>query len=203
MAHLSTNRQILVVAPTLFGSILVTVTLFLAPPGNAQVLMNLAPRALPNSPVGPSFSGTLDAVKQRLNTPVSGPTQSQPPQAGAGMNSHHLAVLDVIHLRHLQFTDLGRSHSGTGFRGLSASGIRRYCLRGLGPGRSSYRGVETLLDGIEATAESGAHGAVRKGLGREIHQHLGVTWGRRGKGDHQQKRTKPGWRSHQNLMIGG
>ena len=81
MEHLSTNRQILVVAPTLFGSILVTVTLFLAPPGNTQVLMNLAPQALPNSPVGPTFSGSLDAVKQRLNTPVTGPTRSQPPQA--------------------------------------------------------------------------------------------------------------------------
>jgi hypothetical protein len=81
MEHLSTNRQILVVAPTWFGSFLLMVTLSSAPPGNTQVLMNLAPQALPNSPVGPTFSGSLDAVKQRLNTPVTGPTRSQPPQA--------------------------------------------------------------------------------------------------------------------------
>ena len=81
MELLSPNRQILVVSPTWFGSFLVMVALSLAPPGNAQVLMNLAPQALPNSPVGPTYSGTLDAVKQRLNTPATGASQSQPPQA--------------------------------------------------------------------------------------------------------------------------
>jgi hypothetical protein len=78
---LSPNRQFLVAAPTWFGSFLALVALSLAPPGNSQMLMNLAPQALPNSPVGPTFSGSLDAVKQRLNTPVTGPTRSQPPQA--------------------------------------------------------------------------------------------------------------------------
>jgi hypothetical protein len=81
MEPLSPNRQILVAGPTWFGSLLVMITLSLAPPANAQVLMNLAPQALPNSPVGPTHSGTLDAVKQRLNTPAAGASQSQPPQA--------------------------------------------------------------------------------------------------------------------------
>jgi hypothetical protein len=125
LAQLSTNRQILVVAPTLFGSILVTVTLFLAPPGNAQVLMNLAPRALPNSPVGPSFSGTLDAVKQRLNTPVSGLTQSQPPQAvtpdatrrqtpksSAAMTAAEVCELKVSQMNDIQHRKVVRVHSG-------------------------------------------------------------------------------------------
>ncbi len=81
MEPLSPNRQILVAGPTWFGSLLVMITLSLAPPANAQVLMNLAPQALPNSPVGSTHSGTLDAVKQRLNTPATGASQSQPPQA--------------------------------------------------------------------------------------------------------------------------
>ena len=77
---LSPNRQFLVAAPTWFGSFLALVALSLAPPGNSQMLMNLAPQALPNSPVGPSYSGTLDAIKQRLNTPATGAIQSKPPQ---------------------------------------------------------------------------------------------------------------------------
>jgi len=81
MEFLFSNRQILVVAPTWVGSFLVMVALSLAPPGNAQVLMNLAPQAVPSSSVGPTYSGTLDAVKQRLNTPATGANQSQPPQA--------------------------------------------------------------------------------------------------------------------------
>ena len=72
MELLSPNRQFLVAAPTWFGSLLVMLVLPLAPPGNAQMLMNLAPQALPNSPVGPTYSGTLDSVKQRLNTPATG-----------------------------------------------------------------------------------------------------------------------------------
>jgi hypothetical protein len=125
MAHLSTNRQILVVAPTLFGSFLVMVTLFSAPPGNAQVLMNLAPQALPNSPVGPSFSGTLNAVKQRLNTPVTGPTQSQPPQAvtpdatrrqtpksSAAMTVAEVCELKVSQMNDIQHRKVVRVHSG-------------------------------------------------------------------------------------------
>jgi hypothetical protein len=71
----------LVAGPTWFASLLVMVALYLAPPANAQALMNLAPQALPNSPVGPTYSGTLDSVKQRLNTPATGASQSQPPQA--------------------------------------------------------------------------------------------------------------------------
>lgn len=125
MAHLSTNRQILVVAPTLFGSFLVMVTLFSAPPGNAQALMNLAPQALPNSPVGPSFSGTLNAVKQRLNTPVTGSTQSQPPQAvtpdatrrqtpksSAAMTVAEVCELKVSQMNDIQHRKVVRVHSG-------------------------------------------------------------------------------------------
>jgi hypothetical protein len=80
MEPLFSYRQFLVAAPIWFGSLLVMLVLPLAPPGNAQMLMNLAPQALPNSSVGPTYSGTLDAVKQRLNNPATGAIQSKPPQ---------------------------------------------------------------------------------------------------------------------------
>jgi hypothetical protein len=125
MEHLSTNRQILVVAPTWFGSFLLMVTLSSAPPGNTQVLMNLAPQALPNSPVGPTFSGSLDAVKQRLNTPVTGPTRSQPPQAvtpdatrrqtpksSAAMTVAEVCELKVSQMNDIQHRKVVRVHSG-------------------------------------------------------------------------------------------
>jgi len=41
------------------------------------MLMNLAPQALPNSSVGPSYSNTLSTVKQALTTPTPGTNQSQ------------------------------------------------------------------------------------------------------------------------------
>ena len=125
MEHLSTNRQILVVAPIWFGSFLVMLTLSSAPPGNAQVLMNLAPQALPNSPVGPTFSGTLDAVKQRLNTPATGSTQSQPPQPttpdatrrqtpkpSAPVTVAEVCELKVSQMNDIQHRKVVRVHSG-------------------------------------------------------------------------------------------
>ena len=125
MELLSPNRQILVVSPTWFGSFLVMVALFLAPPGNAQVLMNLAPQALPNSPVGPTYSGTLDAVKQRLNTPATGASQSQPPQAvtpdatrrqtpkpSAAMPVAEVCELKVSQMNDIQHRKVVRVHSG-------------------------------------------------------------------------------------------
>jgi len=64
---------------------LVTVLLTWTPPGNAQMLMNLAPQSLPNSSVGPSYSNTLSTVKQALNTPTTGtnPSPSRPPSPGS------------------------------------------------------------------------------------------------------------------------
>jgi hypothetical protein len=125
MELLSPNRQILVVSPTWFGSFLVMVALSLAPPGNAQVLMNLAPQALPNSPVGPTYSGTLDAVKQRLNTPATGASQSQPPQAvtpdatrrqtpkpSAAMPVAEVCELKVSQMNDIQHRKVVRVHSG-------------------------------------------------------------------------------------------
>jgi len=48
------------------------------------MLMNLAPQALPNSSVGPSYSNTLSTVRQALNTPTTGtnPSPSRPPAPG-------------------------------------------------------------------------------------------------------------------------
>jgi hypothetical protein len=125
MELLSPNRQILVVSPTWFGSFLVMVALSLAPPGNAQVLMNLAPQALPNSPVGPTYSGTLDAVKQRLNTPATGASQSQPPQAvtpdatrrqtpkpSVAMPVAEVCELKVSQMNDIQHRKVVRVHSG-------------------------------------------------------------------------------------------
>jgi len=125
MEPLSPNRQILVVAPTWFGSFLVMVAFFLAPPGNAQMLMNLAPQALPNNSVGPTYSGTLDAVKQRLNSPATGASQSQPPQAvtpdatrrqtpkpSAAMPVAEVCALKVSQMNDIQNHKVVRVHSG-------------------------------------------------------------------------------------------
>jgi hypothetical protein len=126
MEFLFSNRQILVVAPTWVGSFLVVVALSLAPPGNAQVLMNLAPQAVPNSPVGPTYSGTLDAVKQRLNTPATGASQSQRPQAetpdatrrqtaepSAAMPVAEVCELKVSQMNDIQHHKVVRVHSGS------------------------------------------------------------------------------------------
>ena len=126
MEFLFPNRQILVVAPTWVRSFLVMVALSLAPPGNAQVLMNLAPQALPNSPVGPTYSGTLDAVKQRLNSPATGASQSQRPQAetpdatrrqtaepSAAMPVAEVCELKVSQMNDIQHHKVVRVHSGS------------------------------------------------------------------------------------------
>jgi hypothetical protein len=81
LEFLSLNRQTLAEFPAYLVFIFVTVALSLPPPGNAQMLMNLSPQALPNSTAGPTYTGTLDAVKQRLNTPSPAPIQSKGPQA--------------------------------------------------------------------------------------------------------------------------
>ena len=125
MESLSPNRQFLVAAPTWFGSFLVMVALPLAPPANAQMLMNLAPQALPSSPVGPTYSGTLDAVKQRLNTPATGASQSKPPQAvtpdaarretpkpSAAMPVPEVCALKVAQMNDIQHHKVVRVHSG-------------------------------------------------------------------------------------------
>jgi hypothetical protein len=126
MEFLFSNRQILVVAPTWVGSFLVVVAISLAPPGNAQVLMNLAPQAVPNSPVGPTYSGTLDAVKQRLNSPATGASQSQRPQAetpdatrrqtaepSAAMPVAEVCELKVSQMNDIQHHKVVRVHSGS------------------------------------------------------------------------------------------
>ena len=125
MESLFSDRQFLVVAPTWFGSFLVMVAIPLAPPANAQMLMNLVPQALPNSPVGPTYSGTLDAVKQRLNTPATGATQSKPPQAvtpdatrrqtpktSAAMPMAEVCALKVSQMNDIQHRKVVRVHSG-------------------------------------------------------------------------------------------
>jgi hypothetical protein len=122
---LSTNRQFLVAAPIWFGSFLALVALPLATPGNSQMLMNLAPQALPNSPVGPSYSGTLDAIKQRLNTPATGAIQSKPPQplnpdatrrqtpkSSAAMPMAEVCALKVSQMNDIQNHKVVRVHSG-------------------------------------------------------------------------------------------
>jgi hypothetical protein len=82
MKSLSLNRQTLAAVPTWLSFIFITVALTVAPsPGKAQLLMNLAPQALPNNTVGPTYTGTLNAVKQRLNTPTPGQIESKPQQA--------------------------------------------------------------------------------------------------------------------------
>jgi hypothetical protein len=76
--------------------------------------MNLAPQALPNSPVGPSYSGTLDAIKQRLNTPATGAIQSKPPQPvkpdatrrQTSKPSAALTVAEVCELKVSQMNDI-------------------------------------------------------------------------------------------------
>jgi hypothetical protein len=84
MEVLSLRRPTLAASLPWLGICLVTVGLTLAPPGNAQMLMNLTPQALPNSSVGPSYSNTLSAVRQALNTPTTGtnPSTSRPPAPG-------------------------------------------------------------------------------------------------------------------------
>jgi hypothetical protein len=77
MAGLTLKRQPLAATPPWLATGLVSVLLTWAPPGNAQMLMNLAPQALPNSSVGPSYSNTLSTVKQALTTPTPGTNQSQ------------------------------------------------------------------------------------------------------------------------------
>jgi len=99
----------------------------LPPPSNAQVLMNLAPQALPTSPVGPSYTGTLDAVKQRLSSPTTGTSQSKPPQApvpkpeSSPVNplrtnnaapTDGLCELKVFQMNEIQHRKVVRVHSG-------------------------------------------------------------------------------------------
>ena len=125
MEPLSSNRQFLGTAPTWSGSFLVMAALCLAPPANAQMLMNLAPQALPSSPVGPTYSGTLDAVKQRLNTPATGASQSKPSQAvtpyaarrqtpkpSAAMPMAEDCELKVSQMNDIQHRKVVRVHSG-------------------------------------------------------------------------------------------
>ena len=125
MELLSPNRQFLVAAPTWFGSLLVMLVLPLASSGNAQMLMNLAPQALPNSTVGPTYSGTLDAVKQRLNNPATGAIQSKPPQLttpdatrrqtpkpSAAMTVAEVCELKVSQMNDIQHHKVVRVHSG-------------------------------------------------------------------------------------------
>jgi len=89
------------------------------------MLMNLAPQALPNSPVGPSYSGTLDAIKQRLNTPATGAIQSKPPQplnpdatrrqtpkSSAAMPMAEVCALKVSQMNDIQNHKVVRVHSG-------------------------------------------------------------------------------------------
>jgi hypothetical protein len=83
MEFLTFNRPTLAPAATWLGATFVTFVLTLTPPGKAQMLMNLAPQALPTSSVGPSYAQTLSAVKQSLTTPAKGPNPSQPPGADA------------------------------------------------------------------------------------------------------------------------
>jgi len=127
MDYPSTDRQSLAIAPVCLGSFLLMVALTLTPPVKAQMLMNLAPQALPSTPVGPTYSGTLDAIKQRINAPASAPTQAKPPQSQssrpvASRSNSPRAISaapagDVCELRVFQMNDIQRNrvvrvHSG-------------------------------------------------------------------------------------------
>jgi len=128
MECLCPNSQSLAAAPTCLGSVVLIVALTLVPPGKSQMLMNLAPQALPNSPVGPAYTGTLDAVKQRLNTPGAAPIQSTRPQAPASRSkaspskpfraNNTASVGEVCELKVSQMNDIQhrkvvRVHSGS------------------------------------------------------------------------------------------
>ncbi len=127
MRFLSFNRQNRSRITTYLGFIIATVALTLPPSSNAQVLMNLAPQALPTSPVGPSYSGSLDAVKQLLNSPTTGTTQSKPPQAAApkpesspvnplrtnnAVPADGLCELKVFQMNEIKHHKVVRVHSG-------------------------------------------------------------------------------------------
>ena len=125
MESLSPNRQTLLAFSNWFGFIFIPFALALPPPGNGQMLMNLAPQALPNSSVGPSYTGTLNAVKQRLDTPTTGPIQSKPPQAitpdstrrqtpmpSAVIPAGEICELKVSQMNDIQQHKVVRVHSG-------------------------------------------------------------------------------------------
>jgi hypothetical protein len=128
MESLCPNRQSSAAAPIRFSSYVVIVALTLVSPGKAQMLMNLAPQALPNNPVGPTYAGTLDAVKQRLNSPGEGGIQSKQTKAPATVpeanptNSPRASStakpagefceLKVFHMNDIQHRKVVRVHSG-------------------------------------------------------------------------------------------
>lgn len=114
MEYFSFNRQILAATPSWLGAIFITFTLILPPAGKAQLLMNLAPQALPNSFAGPTYEGTLGAVKKRLNTPATKSSQTkpqpdQPPAATRRQRSEPSAALpasEVCGLKVSQMNDI-------------------------------------------------------------------------------------------------
>ena len=111
MESLAINRPTLAPAATWLGATYVTFLLTLAPPAKAQMLMNLAPQALPTGPVGPNYAHTLDAVKQGLTTPAKGPSPSTPPGADAAPQptpaSHAAApAIETCELKVSQMNDI-------------------------------------------------------------------------------------------------
>jgi len=74
-------RTLFKAARPLAGVALLPLALTLAPPGKAQMPMNLAPQAIPNSTVGPGYGSALRVFKQDATDLKPGPVQSQPPGA--------------------------------------------------------------------------------------------------------------------------
>jgi len=70
-------RTLFKAARPLAGVALLPLALTLAPPGKAQMPMNLAPQAIPNSTVGPGYGSGLSVFKQDFTVPKPGPSQSQ------------------------------------------------------------------------------------------------------------------------------
>lgn len=116
MKSLSFILHNLATLSTFLGFIFVFAALALTPPGKAQLLMNMAPQALTNSPAGPTYTGTLDAVKQRLNSSATGSIQSKPqqqstPDTSGGYDPKPSAAMpakEVCELKLSQMNDIQR-----------------------------------------------------------------------------------------------
>ena len=81
MEFLAFNPPTFATAHSWLGFAFVSLSLTFAPPGKAQMLMNLAPQAIPNSTTSPTYTNTLNAAKQGLTIPKTGAIPSQPPGA--------------------------------------------------------------------------------------------------------------------------
>jgi len=81
MEILAFNPPTFAAAHAWLGLAFVSLSLTFAPPGKAQMLMNLAPQAIPNSTTSPTYTNTLNAAKQGLTIPKTGASPAQSPGA--------------------------------------------------------------------------------------------------------------------------